>query len=947
MLVSRVLRPFCLFLFFLGQGYYSLIIEPRVADAGATVFRALTLDYAYRPHAFEAIDLRSVANRGFADEVDGDRAGGWTDEGAAHDLRTFPVGHQTHLGIPFDIVDPAKNRGRGALVFSGPQRPYFLSRAEPPAPKGAARVLYLLHAYAWDQPKDAVVGTIVATHADGTSSKLEVVAHRDAGNWTAPSDVANGRVAWRGSTQRFSEVALYLSRFELPGKPITRLAIEGSGRAVWMIAGLTAGADPVPAFPPLSESSFVITAGPDWQPLDFEHDVEPGSLLDFSFLVDAPAGKHGHLVARDGHFYFENRPGQRVRLFGTNLNYATNFIDRELADRLARRLAAYGYNAVRLHHYDALLLRANAANSHDIDPEKLDRLDHLFAALKARGLYINIDLFSTRSFAAGEIDGVPSRVRNGIKPAVAVSPSAQRAWERFAHALLTHRNPYTGLTWAEDPALVGICPVNENVLSATWASASSDVSIAQLYQRRFAEWLEANKLAPANERDRSLTFARFLSERQEASRSAISSFLKNELGVRAPLTDVNHRDYKPLGLVRDRLDYVDIHRYWDHPNFAGPQWGLPYLHLDASAITRAAELPRQLFPARIVGLPFASTEFNYTYPNRHRAEAGPLFGAYAALQDWDAIYRFAYNGNLVDHLAAPSPIMSFNSSNDPVATLTDRLLALLFLRGDVTPSRNLVAFELDPATAFAAPEALGSYSDDFSKLGLVSALGTYVTGNYRDTGRKLLAVVTEPGGNNTQRAPAFAETPDLPKRVRAAGVFPRDRYDPEAGRFRSDTDELELDVPAGLFAVRTPRTEAFVFARPGRAAGAVLETSVDIPATVALSAMDDRPLAASRRLLLLHLTDAQNTDVRFRDETRKILEDWGAAPVLVRRGEAEILLRLPAGADAPLPRVWRLSPSGRRLGEVPVARDARGLRFTARSTAPEGPAFAYEITRAD
>ncbi|MCS6861385.1 MAG: hypothetical protein NZT92_13805, partial [Abditibacteriales bacterium] len=42
------------------------------------------------------------------------------------------------------------------------------------------------------------------------------------------------------------------------------------------------------------------------------------SLVDFSFLLDAPAGKHGFLTTRpDGHFYFAD--GTRARFFGINI----------------------------------------------------------------------------------------------------------------------------------------------------------------------------------------------------------------------------------------------------------------------------------------------------------------------------------------------------------------------------------------------------------------------------------------------------------------------------------------------------------------------------------------------------------------------------------------------------------------------------------------------------
>ena len=73
--------------------------------------------------------------------------------------------------------------------------------------------------------------------------------------------------------------------------------------------------------------------------------------LDFSHLLDAPAGKHGHVVVRDGHFYFED--GMRARFIGFNLPTRSNTPDRETADKLAARFASLGVNVIRLHAADA------------------------------------------------------------------------------------------------------------------------------------------------------------------------------------------------------------------------------------------------------------------------------------------------------------------------------------------------------------------------------------------------------------------------------------------------------------------------------------------------------------------------------------------------------------------------------------------------------------------
>lgn len=64
--------------------------------------------------------------------------------------------------------------------------------------------------------------------------------------------------------------------------------------------------------------------------------------------------------------------------------------------------------------------------------------------------------------SAPPVPEIGKPVRAGYKALVPSLDSAVTNWQAFARNLLTHRNPYNGLTWAQDPILIGICPLNED-----------------------------------------------------------------------------------------------------------------------------------------------------------------------------------------------------------------------------------------------------------------------------------------------------------------------------------------------------------------------------------------------------------------------------------------------------------------------------------------------------
>ena len=284
------------------------------------------------------VDFSSEANMGFADAAAGDGKGGWTDQGPENDLSMFPTGNQVFGGIPFRIADPEKNGGRGCIVLRGAARPEFpeeitVELSEPLTGK----YLYVLNATAWSSGKKT--GEVVVEYAQAElvaneTNTFAVYGERETGNFWGAKPVPNAPVGWKGRN-RSSAVGLYLSCFELAERPVRRITFRSAGNMVWMIVGATFSGRPPQK---IQETEHVVRAGEKWVPIPSSFGIQPGSVLDFSGMQDAPAGKYGFVCVRNGHFEFENRPGKTVRFYGVNLVGDVHFMNDEEIDRIAETL---------------------------------------------------------------------------------------------------------------------------------------------------------------------------------------------------------------------------------------------------------------------------------------------------------------------------------------------------------------------------------------------------------------------------------------------------------------------------------------------------------------------------------------------------------------------------------------------------------------------------------
>lgn len=881
------------------------------------------------PYDCRTLDISGPANMGFRDETAEDRKGGWTDQGD-NDLRKFEPGPRRFGGLAMDILDPAKHGGKSCLVFSGPQRDYFLSRAAIPAGAQTFDCLYLLHAIAWTPPKAEAVGRIRIEYADGTQGGVDVVFGRDVADWWAPYPLENGDLAWT-SENRFTQIGLYLSKFPVEKKPIAQLTLEGTGKAVWMVAGLAGGED----MPFAAEHASTIATNAEWKPLELKMNAAPGSILDFSFLQDAPAGKHGAVTVRNGRFEFEGRPGKRVRFYGANICHGLNFpATKPAAEQLAEQLARMGYNTIRLHHFDGPLADKGSPGATGLDPAMLDRIEYLFHCLKQRGLYLSIDLYTLRSIRKGGLPGVDRDVGQDFKDLVAGLDAGFDNWKAFARNLLTHKNPYTGLTWAEDPALFSICVVNEDYIGN---------AAGGLFRSAYERWLKERGPLPANDDERRASAARFTHEINLARYRKCREFLRG-LGVKALLTDANAGNAAGQALLRDELDYVDNHEYWDHPKFVD---GYGQVQTNTSAIRNGAAVPINMAPTRVFGKPFMITEYNFVYPNHFRAESGPLAGAYACLQDWDGLYRFDY----ADHAGKPqgqSPAGAFSVAGDPVNLLSDRIAALAFLREDYRPAKSAVPFAVTEKI-FDSPRAkewaCGPFPPGYAQLGLRVRIGSAVLTGVRKLPAECSAAVSEEAlpEANTGGLEIWEPGGAWRRAHSLGGPGAPPDFDPARQRFAAETGELDLDGLAGTFKAVSARSECLVLSGKGTLRGSrVTAENEDGFAVVFVAAMNGAPVAESKRLLVLHLTDTQNSFVKFRNTSHTVMSSGGQLPPLVRRGRTNLRIKLDGES---VPQVFAVDMAGVRTGNAPAKWEGGVLSFQADTTRENGPTLAYEIVR--
>lgn len=224
-------------------------------------------------------------------------------------------------------------------------------------------------------------------------------------------------------------------------------------------------------------------------------DVHPDSQIAMEWQ---PLTEQDRLSART---HFVNQRGQRVRLWGVNLSFEANFPTHADAERIAKRMAAFGVNTVRFHHMDTSPWPRGIwdTDGTTLHPEALDRLDYFIDTLAKHGIYTNLNLHVGKKHSVTL--GLPETPTDYDKMVNIFTPELVEAQKDYARSLLTHKNPYRdNKTYADDYAIAIVEITNENSLfmwNAEITLRTLPAYYADILQKQYNQWLKGKYPAHA------------------------------------------------------------------------------------------------------------------------------------------------------------------------------------------------------------------------------------------------------------------------------------------------------------------------------------------------------------------------------------------------------------------------------------------------------------------
>lgn len=644
-------------------------------------------------------------------------------------------------------------------------------------------------------------------------------------------------------------------------------------------------------------------------------DSTPGAT-DMSFLLEKPAGAHGFVHVGGGHLTTGN--GRRWRIWGVNITFGDPIPGLSEAPLLARRLAKFGVNCIRLHHMDRrwpnglILLRLgsdpdpaqlgrDAEPTRALDPEALARLDYFVYCCREQGIYTDLNLNVSRLFSAA--DGVKQAQWLGYAKALTYfDPQLIRLQKEYAAQLLDHVNPFTGHRYAEEPAVALVELVNENSILESWTRGR----LRGKQQTPFGTW---GDIPPAYAVDLDRIWNKWLAQRYPQRVDLVAAWAgdlaDDEDAARGSVRRLQPEDFAAASIARFRAEagfFVELERRF----FA-----------EMAAFLRDEVGVRQ----PILG----TSDHNHGWHGSLHVQNNSLLDVIDGHCYWQHP-RYGSGGySQADWSISNTPMVDAPDHAAPVQLARSRVQGMPYIASEINePFPNDYAAEFIPIVAAygllqdwdgvffysfgagmrgnwqetAIPPFFPLHNDPVKMPQVALGALVWLRGDVQP-GHEMVAlhlphdrVVDSLRGPGPSDQYPFA-LPWLPGRMAlvhqtAVADFeattaqpPEGRLTFPAGRIVSDSGELVWVEAAqgGHVLIDTPRYQAVVGRRGRYEVGNLLVELTTPFAALQIASLDGSPIAESARLLLVTGGRVANTGMRWTDASRRTLgAAWGSGP---------------------------------------------------------------------
>ncbi len=609
------------------------------------------------------------------------------------------------------------------------------------------------------------------------------------------------------------------------------------------------------------------------------HPFRADSGFDLRPLNENFAGENGFITVQGPHFAHGDT-GRPLRFWAVN-GPPQSLKDRQALRDLARLLAKYGVNLVRLHggYFD---------EHGEVQPESVRHAIDVVECMKAEGIYSHFSM----------------------------TPS-----------------PATGKPLIAEPAVAGCEIVNEDSYFF-WTFTADNVPDPQLriLEQQFGDWAAARygSLDKALEawrglntprdaaaegrlgfrplwnmfherRPRDQDTARFLLESQRQFYQETYGYLR-ELGFRGAITCSNWTTASPqvFGPLEKYSytvgDFIDRHGYFGC-NLRGEssEWSVREGHTygDRSALRFEAEQPGQpkafnhpVMDPHYDGKPSMISETTFCRPNRYRSEAPLYYAAYGSLQNSNAIVHFA--------LDSPTWAVKPGFFMQPWTLMTPAMLgqfpaAALIYRTGLVPYGELLVdlnLKLDELLDLQGTPLPQDAAFDELRLKDVPSGIELKPGNVIDP------LVHYAGRSNVRFSGVGG-----PPLLKDLGPY----IDRGQQTVTSTTGHLRLDYRRGLLTINAPAAQGVsgALSEAGTTDLADVTISSDLPlGHVIAASLDGQGLSTSRRMLLQVMSEEKAAGFRTERVSEGVqrIVSIGQDPWLVREFRGTVQFKRPDAA---------------------------------------------------